>query len=228
MNEKVKPSLKDLKYIGTMEMIILRNHYYRDSYRKLMTVCLGLLLIITTLAFFLRFEIKNIPKPRYFATTNDAIPLPLIPLELPNLQDNALKTWAMEATIEAYNVNFVNYRRAIQKARAYFTPNGYEQYLKAVKESRNLEAVQKKKMIVYARINGAPEILSDSNTDPNMRIDGKFTWQVQIPVILTYENSNPDDKIVQSNILTMLVTRMSPLESPTSIGIDSFVVRQVQ
>jgi intracellular multiplication protein IcmL len=60
-----------------------------------------------------------------------------------------------------------------------------------------------------------------------LSINGAFTWQVQVPVVLTYENSIPDDKIVQNNIITMLVTRMSPLESPIGIGIDSFIVREV-
>ncbi|MBS0289057.1 MAG: type IVB secretion system apparatus protein IcmL/DotI [Proteobacteria bacterium] len=227
MAEQARPSLDQPKYIGTLEMILLRNHYYYDSYRKLMIICICLLFIITMLAFFLRYEIKEIQPPSYFATSIDGSPLPLIPLGLPNLQDNALKTWAMEAAIEAYNMNFVNYRYAIQKARAYFTPAGFENYLKAIQESRNLDALKRKKMIVYAQINGTPEILKDSNSDPNLRVNGKFAWRVQIPVIVTYENSIPEDRIIQTNILTMLITRMSPLESPIGVGIDSFVIREV-
>lgn len=227
MKETVKPSLEDFKYIGTYEMVLVRNYYYRNIYHKLMIICLGLLAITAVLAVFLHKEIKNIEPPKYFATTNDGVPLALIDLSLPNLQPNNLLTWASEATIAAYSINFVNYRTAVQNARSYFTRKGYLNYLNAVKDSNNLEAVKRKKMVVYARINGTPVILKDSNSDPNLRVNGAFTWQVQIPVVITFENSVPDDKIVQNNIVTMLVTRMSVLESPIGVGIDSFIIREV-
>lgn len=227
MTDKGALQIDDVKYIGTMEIVMLRNYYYFSNYRRLMIVCLIMLLITITLAFFLKYEINKLPPPRYFATTIYGEPLPLIPLDQPNMEDNALKTWAMEAAIDAYDMNFVNYRYAIQKARNYFTPAGYELYLNAIKESRNLDAVKRKKMIVYAKINGIPQILKTTYTDPNLNVDGAFAWQVQIPVVVTYENSNPQDKIVQSNVLTILITRMNPLESPTSIGIDSFVSQGV-
>ncbi|MBS0286294.1 MAG: type IVB secretion system apparatus protein IcmL/DotI [Proteobacteria bacterium] len=227
MNDKTVTQNDDLKYIGTMEMVMLRNYYYFSTYRRLMIVCLCLLIIIIALAFFLRYETKRLIAPRYFATTIEGAPLPLIPLNQPNMQDNALKTWAMEAAVEAYNVNFANYRTAIQRARNYFTPDGYELYLKAIKESRNLDAVKRKKMIVHAQINGQPQILNDTSRDPSFNVNGAYAWRVQIPIVVTYENSNPSDKIVLPNILTITITRMNPLESAASIGINEFVSQGV-
>ncbi len=226
-NEKTTPAIDDMKYMGTMEMVMLRNFYYYNAYRKLMIVFLMLMFIIFALSFFLRYEINNVPPPRYIATTIEGVPLKLVNLDQRNLQNNELLTWAMEAAIEAYNMNYVNYRYAIQKARNYFTPDGYELYLKALNESRNLEAVKRKKMIVFAKINGQPQILEDTDTNPDLNVDGKFAWQVQIPVLVTYENGNPLDRIIQSNILTILITRVSPLEAPLSIGINSFVSQNV-
>lgn len=223
------PTLQDARYIGGLEMILLRNFYYRDGCRKMMTLCLCLLLMLVTLIVFLRYEQKNIPPPKYFATSYDGTPLTLVPLEFPNMQPNALLTWAVEAATSAYNINFVNYRRQIQTARSLFTHNGYNSYLKAIKESRNLDAVQKRKMVVYAKMNGAPSIIQDSKINPNLRgsIPNAFVWRVQIPLVLTYENSNPDDKIVQNNIVTLTISRMSTLESGSGVGIDSFVIREV-
>ncbi|OJV85362.1 MAG: hypothetical protein BGO43_11790 [Gammaproteobacteria bacterium 39-13] len=210
-------------------MILLRNLYYRDGSRKLTTLCLCLLLLLITLIIFLRYEQKNIPPPKYFATSYDGTPLKLVPLSKPNMQPNALLTWAVEASTSAYNINFVNYRRQIQNARSFFTRNGYNSYLKAIKESRNLDAVQRRKMIVYAKINGTPTIIQDSETTPGLQgsIPNAFIWRVQIPLVLTYENSNPDDKIIQNNIVTLTISRMSTLESPSGVGIDSFVIREV-
>ncbi len=225
MENKVSPQ-NDLKYIGMMEMVMMRNYFYYNTFRKMMIVFIMLIAIAIALGFFLSYEMKAIHPPRYIATSIEGHPLALIPLNQANMKDNEIKTWAMEAAVEAYNMNFVNYRDSIQKARIYFTPKGYEHYLKALSDSRNLEAVKRKKMIVHAQINGQPQILKDSRSDPSLTPDGIFAWQVQIPVIVTFENSVPE-KIVQSNILTILITRMNPLESPASIGIDSFVVQGV-
>lgn len=224
---EVKTQQQSFKYLGALEMVLLRNYYYRDSYRKLMILCLCLLFAFIGLIFFLLYEQKHIPPPVYFATTYDGTPIQLVPLNRANMQANALIAWSVDAATSAYSINFINYRRSIQNARAFFTRKGYQSYLKAIKESRNLDAVQKRKMIVYAKLNGTPTILQDSSINPNLSADGRFAWQVQIPLVITYENSNPDDKVIQNNVLTMLITRVSSLEATAGVGIDSFVLRQV-
>jgi intracellular multiplication protein IcmL len=223
-DEKEKALINNPKYIGAAELIILRNFYYRDSYRKLLGLTLLLILIIVALVYVLMYERKAIPEPKYFATTYDGIPLARVPLRLPNLEPNALLTWATEAIISSYTLNFLNYRVVLQNSRSYFTRNGYENFLNALKVSGNMDAVKRKKMVVYARIVGTPTIIRDSTSDPSFRINGAYTWQIEFPMALIYENSNPEDRIIQNSKVTLLVRRLSTIEAEHGVGIDSMVL----
>ncbi len=223
-----KTSAQHLAYATMSEMVMLRNYFYQDSYRKLMVVCLLLIGIVFLLFYALKYERNTIPSPVYFATTDDGIPIRIISLSQPNKSDLALLEWASEAAVNVYTFNFVNYREALQDAREYFTRSGYQNFMAALKDSNNLNAVQARKLLVSAQVeaNGTSMILRSSKTEDSFRINGKYTWQVQIPMLLTYE-SGGTDKFLQHIMLTMTITRMSPLDSSSGLGIDSFVVREV-
>jgi intracellular multiplication protein IcmL len=223
-----KLSSQHLAYATMQEMVMLRNLFYRDSFRSLMVVCLVLIGIVVMLMYALKYETKTVPEPVYFATTDAGLPIQIIGLKYPNKNDLALLEWASEAAVNVYTFNFVNYRNALQDARSYFTRTGYLNFMTALKASNNLIAVQSRKLLVSAQIeaNGTSMILRSTKTDDSFRINGRYAWQVQIPMLLTYE-SGGTDKFLQHIMLTMVITRMSPLESSSGLGIDSFVVREV-
>jgi intracellular multiplication protein IcmL len=211
------------KYTGALELVVLRNNFYRDNYRRLMLVCLGLLCLTGALISWGLYERTHKPLPQYFATTYDGKLIPLIPLSEPSLTPNALLQWATEAAQSAYTFNFVNFRKALQDVRIYFTKSGYQYFLKALKDSNNLDAVQTKQMVVSAVPTGAPVILKKgifNDGSPN----GVYSWTVELPMELDYRSST--DRFKQNIILTMLITRVSTLESPQGVGIASFVVRE--
>ena len=209
------PSMKT----GGLELVMLRNNFYRDNFRRLMVFCLLLLAIIGGLMGYIYYLQTHQPTPKYFATTHDGKLIQLVPLNQPNLSTNALLQWAVEAATAAYTFNFVNYRKALQDSRIYFTKLGYQNFLKALTESRNLEAVQTKKLVVSAVPTGAPVVLREGATS-----GGLYAWQVQFPMLLTYQSAS--ETITQSIVITMLITRVPTLESPKGVGIASFVVRE--
>lgn len=206
---------------GGLELVMLRNNFYRDNFRRLMIACLILLGIIAGLMAYIFYQERNKPSPTYFATTTDGKLIKLVPLNQPNLQTNALLQWATEAGTAAYTFNFVNYRKSLQDVRQYFTKRGYQNFLKALTDSRNLEAVKTKKLVVSAVPTGAPVVLKEGVTST-----GRYAWQVQFPMLLTYQSAS--DTIKQSIIVTMLITRIPTLESEKGVGIASFVVREGQ
>ena len=73
---------------GALELIVLRNNFYRDNYRRLMLVCLGLILLVAGLGYWAFYERINQPLPKYFATTYDGKLIALKPLNESNLNDN--------------------------------------------------------------------------------------------------------------------------------------------
>ena len=93
--------------------------------------------------------------------------------------------------------------------------------MNALKRSNNLDAVKAKKFIVTAVATRSPTILSKGV------LGGRYYyWRVQIPLLVTYQSAN---EFVQSRLLvTMLIRRISSLNSPNGIGIEQFVVTEEQ
>ncbi len=221
----VSPSGKRVPVTTPLQIVMLRNFFYEDAYRHLMQIFLLLLILNIGLMGFGFAEAKLLPSPTYFVATPNGVPLKLIPVDKPNMSDSALLQWAVEASTNAYTFNFVNYRQSLQESSAYFTKNGYIAFLKALKESRNLEAVKKRKLVTYARQTGNAVVLDSSDTNPNLRTNGAYTWLVQIPMLLTYENLT--EKFPQNTVLTATIVRQSTLVSEKGVGIHSFVLRVV-
>lgn len=196
--------------------VTLRNEFYRDSYRKVMIALLLCIFIILSLIGAFVYIITHPPAPQYFATTTDGRITPLVPLDQPNLSQSALLQWANTAAVAAYTYNFVNYRQALQEASNYFTPDGWSGFLSALKDSNNLDAVLSKKLIVSAVATGAPVVLGQG------LLDGIYSWKVQMPMLITYQSASQFSQ--QSVTVTMLITRISTLNSARGIGIAQFVV----
>ncbi|KTD13333.1 type IVB secretion system apparatus protein IcmL/DotI [Legionella jamestowniensis] len=196
--------------------VAMRNTFYRDGQRKIMVALLISILvncILGSLAFYL---LTHPPAPKYFATSINGRITPLFPLNEPNQSDSAVLQWANQAAIAAFTYNFVNYREELQASSGFFTSEGWTQFLNALQESNNLDAVKAKKLIVSAVATRAPIILQKGI------LNGRYSWRVQMPILVTYQSASEFSQ--QNNVVTMLITRVSTLNSPRGIGISQFVV----
>jgi intracellular multiplication protein IcmL len=53
-------------------------------------------------------------------------------------------------------------------------------------------------------------------------LSGRYSWRVQMPILVTYQSAS---EFTQQNIVvTMLITRISTIESPRGIGIAQIIV----
>lgn len=198
-----------------LQVVRLRNEFYRDNYRKVVAGLLLSFLIILMLVAAIFYIVTHPPAPRYFATTNDGRIVPLIPFNRPNLNNPAVLEWANTAAKAIHNYNFVNYREALQEAGNYFTADGRENFLDAIKKSNNLQAVISKKLIVSAVATGVPVI-----AEQGIRF-GRYTWKVQIPMLTTFQSASEVSQ--QQVIVTMIIVRVSPLISPHGIAIEQYI-----
>ncbi|AWN75380.1 TPA: type IVB secretion system apparatus protein IcmL/DotI [Legionella anisa] len=199
-----------------LTVVALRNKFYKDSQRKVILALLIALIINIILAALLVYMITHPPAPKYFATSINGRITPLFPLNEPNQSDSAVLQWANQAAIAAFTYNFVNYRDELQASSGFFTPEGWDQFLNALQQSNNLDAVKAKKLIVSAVATRAPIILQKGV------LNGNFSWRVQMPILVTYQSASEFTQ--QNNVVTMLITRVSTLNSPRGIGISQFVV----
>lgn len=196
--------------------VVLRNNFYRDGQRKMILVLLVSMIANFVLASMLVYLVMHPPAPKYFATSINGRITPLFPLNEPNQTDSMVLQWANQAAIAAFTYNFVNYRTELQASSGFFTADGWDQFLTALQQSNNLDAVKAKKLIVSAVATRAPIILQKGI------LNGAYAWRVQMPILVTYQSASEFSQ--QNNVVTMLITRISTLNSPRGIGISQFVV----
>lgn len=199
-----------------LTVVALRNEFYKDSQRKVLMALLIAILVNLVMASMLVYIITHPPAPKYFATSINGRITPLFALNEPNQSDSAVLQWANQAAIAAFTYNFVNYRDELQASSGFFTADGWDQFLTALQQSNNLDAVKAKKLIVSAVATRAPIILQKGI------LNGNFSWRVQMPLLVTYQSASEFTQ--QNNVVTLLITRVSTLNSPRGIGISQFVV----
>lgn len=196
--------------------VTLRNDFYRDGQRKMMAILLLSFISNVLMAFLLVYLMTHPPAPKYFATSINGRITPLFALNEPNQSDSAVLQWANQAAVAAFSYNFVNYRTELQASSGFFTADGWTQFLTALEESNNLDAVRVKKLIVSAVATSAPIILQKGV------LNGRYSWRVQMPMLVTYQSASEFSQ--QRNVVTLLISRISTLNSPRGIGISQFVV----
>lgn len=202
-----------------LEIVTLRNAFYKDKQHKVILALMISVAINLVQIAMLFYIITHPPAPQYFATSINGRITPLFPLSEPNQSDSAIRQWANQAVIAAFTYNFVNYRDELQAASVFFTPEGWDQFMNALKESNNLDAVKAKKLVVSAVATGAPVILKKDI------LNGVYSWRVQMPILVTYQSAS---EFSQQNVLvTLLIKRISTLNSPRGIGISQIILSPV-
>jgi intracellular multiplication protein IcmL len=198
-----------------LELVRLRNNFYRDNYRRLVMALLAMLALNAALIGIIIYQYTTRPEPRYFATSADGKITPIYALDVPVVSASALLSWANQAAVAAFSYNFANYRQALQSASEYFTPEGWKDFEAALESSNNLEAVKAKKLVVSAVATGAPVIIDQGV------IYGRYSWKVQMPLLVNFQSASTN---FQTPLLvTLLITRVSTLYVPTGIAIAQYI-----
>jgi intracellular multiplication protein IcmL len=201
-----------------LKAVMIRNKFYRGSYRKLLFVLVLSIVCNLFLGGGYYYLLTNPKKPVYFAVKLNGRILPVYPIDEPNQSDKEVLEWAKLAAMGAFTYNYTNYRREFQASSDFFSPWGWQQFLTALKESNNLDAVIAKKMLVTAQLgqNRKYEIQKQG------LVSGHYAWRVKIPLIVTYQSSVAFTQ--ENTLITLLILRFSTLNSPAGIGIEQFVV----
>jgi intracellular multiplication protein IcmL len=196
-----------------LELVKLRNNFYRDNYRKITGLLAFSLIIIFILTATLIYLIGNPPKPRYFATDSQGRLIQIPPLDEPNLSSAAVIQWTNMAIVGAFTFDFVNYRSQLQSISDYFTSEGWQAFIAALKP--NLTAVTSKKLVASAVATGAPVVLQQG------RLEGRYAWRIKMPMLITYSGTD----VTQQNVIaTILVVRVSTLTTPKGIAIAQLII----
>lgn len=203
-----------------VELVRLRNNFYRDNYRKLLTALLGAFVAIVLLVLMIVYLIMQRPAPVYFAMSANGRIEKLYPLSEPVVTAQSLLQFASEAAMSAYTFNFIDYRKQFMDSKQYFTDEGWNGFLQSLKDSGNLDAVKTRQLIVNAVPGGAPVVVQEGV------LNGRYAWRVQMPLLVTYRSSS--QTYHNSWMVTLLIERVSSVTYPRGIAISQINFTQEQ
>jgi intracellular multiplication protein IcmL len=198
-----------------LTLVLLRNLFYRDGYRWAVFALFIVLIIDCGLAGLLFYQVKNPPQPQYFAITPDGRIINNYRLDDPIFPDDHILQWTADAVRQTFSIDYMHWQDQLQTASSKFNMAGWREFLKAFKNSNNLETITKLKMVSNAEITGAPHLLQKAV------LGGHYVWKVQVPILVTF-NSGAQVIPVPMDV-TLIVMRVPVEESPERIAINNFL-----
>src|SRR3989344_138981 len=188
--------------------------FYREGYRKGLRWVVMLMILAVGLTVGLIGVDYTRPSPQFFATTPGGDVIPMHSLSEPMVTTNFLLEWASLAVRAAYNLDFVNYQTQLSQARTYFTDQGWSAFMAALNASGILSTIQNQKLQATAVGTGSPIVLQREI------ISGRFSWVVQLPLLVTYVSASETRK--QQLVITLTIMRVSTLDTAQGILINDF------
>lgn len=198
-----------------LTVILMRNAFYRDNYKRALFAVLILFCVDVLLSFAIVHRYLNPPEPQYFATNPQYQLIKWHPLSDPVVSDNYVLQWVTTAVRQAFSLDFIHWREQLQSASINFTPSGWHWFLSAFKQSGNLQTLVQLQMVSDAVITGSPVIQAKAI------LDGRFVWKIEMPMMITYMNAQKT--IHQPLKVILMVQRVSVVDSPYRIAINQFL-----
>ena len=199
------------------ELVFNRNFFYRDSYKRVMSI--GLISIIANVILVLAttYAILKPAPAKFIVTSPDGRIIPVEPLSAAVKSTPQILAWANMAATKINSYDFVNYRQQLQEASNYFSAPGWADYKQQLVSSGNVKYVVDNRLVVTSVATGAPVV------DEQGLINGVYTWKVTLPLLVKYAGATITRNIPQT--VTMLIQRVDISNNPQGIGISSYRAR---
>jgi len=203
---------------GATQSVQIRNEFYRDGYKKVLTVSVALAAALVGSIGANIYLVTNPTQNKYFATTPDGKVLPISPLDEPSLDQAAVLSWAARAAVKPYNFDFLNYRAQLQAIAVDFTTSGYNDLLKAYGDRNIIDYVTKKQLLVASQPSSAAVITAQGQDK------GIYTWRVQVPINVTFQGGPDRINSTQNLMVSMVVMRVPNRDNPDGLGVNQYIV----
>jgi len=208
------------KHRTGLEMVIMRNAFYRDHYYQVLFSVALMMLVNCFLAFAIVYKWQHPAQPQYFATTADGRIIKIHALDDPAVSDDFVVQWAADALRKSFSLDYLHWKDQLQEAQSNFTPDGWNYFTDALKKSNNLKTLVELKMVSNIEMTGAPEIVTKAV------VGGHYAWNIRIPVLLTFTNGT---KTIKTPInFTVIVLRESTQYYPQKIAINNVFYSSVK
>ncbi|PHQ79548.1 MAG: type IV secretion protein IcmL [Coxiella sp. (in: Bacteria)] len=198
-----------------LALVMQRNAFYRDAYRRVVFVLITLFITSCGLGMGIIYKYLNPPAPQYFATTAEGRIINIHKLSDPVVTDSYVTQWASNAVRQAFSADYIHWRNQLQNASTNFTSDGWNYFLAALKSSNNLNTLTTMKMVSSAELTAAPQITA------KMVVSGHYAWKIKMPLLITYTDGKQHINMPWD--VTVIVIRMPVKDYPQRIAINNFL-----
>lgn len=213
------PTRKKPANTGAVEAVILRNEFYRDKFR-LMVSSAPVLLSALAMSIGLNIALANREPQRFFFTVDSAgRVIPIRALSEAYVSEAFLVNWVSERVVRAYSMDPQNYQRQVSDQSSDFTTEGFDQYIASLKESGTIDLLTKNLLVSSAVAQGAPVVVDRG------QVNGVYFWKLRVPVLVQYRSAIKGTE--KKRMVTITVVRRQTLENPIGIGINQFVAQDI-
>lgn len=202
---------------GTFEGILSLRRQLRQTQKG--ALCLSLANLVLLCALLCCVLLR--PEPVYFGMSRDMKLLPMTPLSEPILNEAALKNWVSEAVTMSFNLDYLNWKRQLNDARAHFTRKAFVGFALSLDREGHLPLLRQQRALMHAVIQGTP-VLTRSGV-----VQGTLVWEFELPLLVSYETSAGR---ISNNAVTVVaqVQRVPATDYPMGVAISSLVTTRRQ
>lgn len=198
------------------ELSLQKNIFYRNSYRKVVSLIIALgILAIFLLTLLVYLTVRKQVLMNYASTTTGEV-IELHPLSEPVISNTHLLEWATLVARQAYSFSFLNYQQQLEKVKPYFTDDAWDKFQVALNSSGLLSTIQSKKIIMETVVTASPTILYSGV------LHGRYSWRIQMPILVTYATASEQTK--SKYVVTMNISRVPVLDVPEGIQVTDFTL----
>ncbi|HSW94229.1 MAG TPA: DotI/IcmL/TraM family protein [Gammaproteobacteria bacterium] len=200
-----------------LQLVSLRDDFYRDGYYKALAAMGVLLVAIALLVSASLYLQLSKPHPVTFATGDEFRTLPSIPVNKPYLPQPDLIQWVSDVLPKLFTFDFVNYNQELKSVSDYFTGNGAKSYADQLKVYADYNTIVPQKLFLNVKPAGAPFILNQGLLPGQI-----YGWLIQMPLELDYIRIGRRDTLML--VMQALIVRIPTLNNLSGVAIEKLTV----
>jgi intracellular multiplication protein IcmL len=201
---------------GALERITLRNGFYRDGFRSLVT---GTPILALCLLVSIGLNVVQFNRPaqnHYFAIDPENRLVPIRSLSEPYITEAWLLNWVSTTVTRSYRIDPQNYKAQVMEMAPDYTPEGLQQYIDSLKSSGTIKFITDNLLVSSAIPTGTPLVV-ERNVTPS----GVYYWRIQMPILVEYRSATKSAQ--KRRVVEVVVVRRQTMDSPKGVGISQFV-----
>jgi len=200
-----------------MQVVTLHDYFYRDSFKTVLGIIFGSLLLVCALVGLAVYYYRLKPLPVVFAVMPRWQVQAPVNVIKPFVSNADLLQWVSEVVPALFSVDFLNYDDQVAAQMKNFTANGWRVYQNQLKNFAPKDTMSSDRTFISARPTDAPAIINRGI------LSGRYAWVMTVPLDIQYVNllkAKQEKKIT----FQVMVVRVPTEKNLVGIAIDDIVV----